>query len=206
MSEMANAPLQRDLTIALAEVGLIQFGRFEQDDGAIWPVALRLRWLPSYPALLAQVAAALADLLPDGQADRVLTTHEATPLGVAVGLASGVPVTYPFGELRDYTAAFAIEGAYDVGHPTVLVADVLAAATQAADLTHLARRVGLNVHDVIAVVDLGVGARSALVQDGFRVRAALSLDTMLPVLADAGWVSVPMRQRVVDWQTSMRES
>ncbi len=52
------------LTLALAQAGLIQFGRFFQPDGSAWPVALNLRWLPSYPALLREVAAALsADIL-----------------------------------------------------------------------------------------------------------------------------------------------
>ena len=49
---MANMARGDRLGLALAQAGLIQFGRFVQTDDTIWPVAVHLRWLPSYPALL----------------------------------------------------------------------------------------------------------------------------------------------------------
>jgi orotate phosphoribosyltransferase len=189
-----------DLTLALSDAGLIQFGRFFQPDGSVWPLALHLRWLPSYPALLRDVAAALEPLLDGLDADRVLTTVDATPIGVALCLRADVPLVYPYGEVRDTTAAFAIEGAYDVGHPTLLLSDVLIDAAQANSITALARRVGLNIHAVIAVIDLGFGAREELTAFGYEVRAALTLAEMLPVLAEAGRLPPVMRATVDKWR------
>ncbi len=195
----ASPPGAADLVRALAEAGLIQFGRFQRPDGTAWPVAVRLTMLPSYPATLRQVVAALVPLLDGVAADRVLTTTDAIPLGVALALASGVPVTYPTGQVRDYTAAFAIEGAYDVGHPTALLADVLLDATQAEAITTLARRVGLDVRAVLTVLDLGIGARTALEAAGYTVRCALTLREALPVLETGGWLPVVMRVSVERW-------
>jgi orotate phosphoribosyltransferase len=174
---------------------LIQFGRFVQPDssGAIWPVALNLRWLPSYPDLLRDVAAALDPLLEGIEADRILTTVDAIPLGVALSLFSGKPMVYPYGDVRDYTAAFAIEGAYDVGHPTLLLSDVLIDARQAQTITGLAQRVGLDVHAVLAVIDLGLGARGELTHAGYNVRCLLNLRDMLPELESAGLLPSAMR-------------
>jgi orotate phosphoribosyltransferase len=188
-----------DLTLKLARAGLIQFGRFVQPDDSVWPLAVNLRWLPSYPALLDETAAALQPLLIDVSADRLLTTADALPIGVALSLRAGLPLVYPYGEVRDYTAAFAIEGAYDVGHPTLLLSDVLIDAAQANRITAVARRVGLDVHAVLAVIDLGLGAREELESAGYAVRFALALREMLPTLADEGFLPPAMRQTVEAW-------
>lgn len=192
------------LALALAREGLIQFGRFVHDDGAIWPVAVRLLWLPSYPALLRQTANALRSLLDQVTVERLLTTWDAIPLGTALSLASDVPLTYPHGDVRDYTAAYAIEGAYDVGHPTVLLSDVLIDGAQAQQITTLARRVGLDVHAVLAVLDLGLGAREQLSAMGYAVHSVLTLDEMLPVLADNGYLPPQMRATVAQWLAENR--
>lgn len=187
------------LAIALARDGLIQFGRFVRGDGAIWPVAVHLLWLPSYPALLRQTAAALVPLLEEMDAERLLTTSDAIPLGTALSLQSGLPMTYPYGDVRDYTAAYAIEGAYDVGHPTVLLSDVLIDGGQARQITALARRVGLDVHTVLAVLDLGLGAREQLTAMGCAVHSALVLRDVLPTLEAGGFLSPLMRGAVEAW-------
>ena len=167
---------------ALGEAGLVQFGRFEQPDGAIWPVAVRLEWLPSYPALLQQAAAAVQPLLAKTDVDRLLTTQAAIPLGVALSLRSGLPMVYPYGAARDYTAAYVIEGAYDVGHPTVLLANMLVDATQADAITAVARKVGLDVGAVLAVLDLDLGARQALETSGYAVHCVGTLRGALDAL------------------------
>jgi orotate phosphoribosyltransferase len=192
------------LAVQLARAGLIQFGRFVQPDGAIWPVAVHLRWLPSYPALLRNVAEALGMLLEGTEADRLLATADAIPLGVALSLHTDLPMVYISGEVRDYTAAFAIEGAYDVGHPTVLLSDLLLDATQASAITALAQRVGLEVHAILAVLDIGLGAREALAAAGYTLRCALTLDEMLPVLQEGELIPPVMRSSVEGWMAATR--
>jgi orotate phosphoribosyltransferase len=190
------------LAVQLARAGLIQFGRFVQPDGAIWPVAAHLGWLPSYPALLRDVAASLGALLEGIAANRLLTTANAIPLGVALSLHTELPMVYVVGEVRDYTAAFAIEGAYDVGHPTVLLSDLLIGAAQAKAITALAKRVGLEVHAILSVLDLGLGAREALTAAGYTLRSALTLREALPLLEEQGFLVPLMRTTVENWMES----
>jgi orotate phosphoribosyltransferase len=198
----SSSTTSADLVRALAVAGLIQFGRFERPDGSFWPVMFGLRWLPSYPALLRHTAAALAPLLDRVNADRVLTTNDALPIGVALSLRKNMPLVYPYGDVRAYTAAFAIEGAYDVGHPTVLLSDVLIDAPQANAITAVARRVGLDVVAILAVVDLGLGAREAVEAEGHTVDTVLTLRATLPVLADAGTLPPVMRTTIEEWLTN----
>jgi orotate phosphoribosyltransferase len=124
---------------------------------------------------------------------------DATPVGVALSLRTGLPMVYPYGEVRDYTAAFAIEGAYDVGHPTLLLSDVLLDAPQANAITALARRVGLEVQTVLAVIDLGLGARRELREAGYAVRAVFTLAEMLAVFESAGLLPPALRAVVAAW-------
>jgi len=197
-----GTPLPADtlaLARTLAEAGLIQFGRFARPDGTTWPLLARLRWLPSYPALLADLANALAGSLDGALADRVLTTQEAIPLGVALSLRTSLPMTYPYGDVRDYTAAFAIEGAYDVGHPTLLLADVLEGADQAQHLIALAHRVGLQVGDVLAVLDLGLGASAQLAANGYRVETLIALRDLLAPFVEARILTPAMSATVSHW-------
>jgi orotate phosphoribosyltransferase len=198
-------PPSADLAVALAQAGLIQFGNFVQDEGGPWPVAVHLRWLPSYPALLRRVAETLAPRVAAAGADRILTTRDAIPLGTAVSLASDVAMVYPYGQVADHTAAYAIEGAYDVGHPTLLLSDVLMGAEQAQTITRLARRVGLDITLVLAVLDLDLGAREELARAGFNVEAVLTLPEMLPVLEREGWLTPALRAAVEGWIVAERE-
>lgn len=187
------------LARALADAGLIQFGRFAQPDGGVWPVAVHLDWLPSYPDVLRQAARALAPLMDGLGVDRVLAGPGALPVGVALSFETGVPLVYTVSEMRSAADAFAIEGAYDVGHPTVLLSNLLLNAAQAESLTALAGRVGLEVRAMLAVLDLGLGAREALEAGGWIVRSSLTLGRALPVLEAAGALPPVMRARVQAW-------
>lgn len=192
------------LALALGREGLVQFGQFVQSDGAVWPVATRLVWLPSYPAMLRDAAEALVQPLRHSGVERLLSTAETVALGTALSLSTEVPLAFFHGAVRDYTAAYVIEGAYDVGHPTALLTDVLVDAAQAESIADLARRVGLEIGAVLALLDLGRGARAALEDRGLAVVCALTLCEMLPVLEDAGLLPPLMRRTVEDWIASPR--
>ena len=187
------------LARALADAGLIQFGRFAQPDGGVWPVAVHLDWLPSYPDVLRQAARALAPLMDGLGVDRVLAGPGALPVGVALSFETGVPLVYTVSEMRSSADAFAIEGAYYFGHPTGLLSNLLLNAAQAESLTALAGRVGLEVRAMLAVLDLGLGAREALEAGGWIVRSSLTLGRALPVLEAAGTLPPAMRARVQTW-------
>lgn len=187
------------LAFRLAEAGLIQFGRFTQPDGSIWPVQVRLGWLPSYPDLLREVAVALAALLDGPPVDRLLTTPGAIPLGTALSLHTGLPMTYASGTTPARPAAFTIEGAYDVGHPTALLADVLTDIAQARQLIELARHVGLDVSNVLVVFDVGLGAHRQLHAAGYQVRCLLTLSDLLDPFVERGLIPDSLRAAIQRW-------
>lgn len=176
--------------------GIVQFGRFQQADGTFWPIKTNFLLLPSYPQMIQATAQALAPLLLQTACDRLLTTRATIPLGAVLSVEANVPLTYPYGEVQKITNAYVIEGAYDVGHPTTLLMDVLADAADTLAIMTPARQVGLHITDVLCVFCLGQRGVQAL--EGVRVHslfdfgeAVQSLDTVSPYLKQAvlGWLA-----------------
>ena len=149
--------------------GLIQFGRFQGQNGDFAPVSLNFLLLPSFPALMQQTAQAMVPVLKETPANRILAARQAVPLGAVLAIESGVPLTYPYGEAKSYTNAFVIEGAYDVGHPTALLTDALTDADDVVALLEPARKVGLNIVDVLCLFTLGTNGIKALEAQNIRV-------------------------------------
>ncbi len=144
-------PMQTSLIHALTRIGAIQFGQFETRPGVFAPVAIRLALLPSYPAILRDLAGEIAPLVKIAGLSHLLTKPAATPIGVAVSLAADLPLVYPApGDPHT------IEGAYDFNVPTVLLTDVLTDGATEQALIGRVKGLGLDVKAVVAVLDLGL--------------------------------------------------
>jgi orotate phosphoribosyltransferase len=171
-------------------LGFLQFGRFEDDKGKFHPLTFQLRLLPSYPAVHQATAKALLPLLGSGY-DRLLATRETVGLGALLSVLSGLPLVYPYGESKSYTQAFVIEGAYDLGHPTILLTYVLNA-----EANQTAQGVGLNVRKVVGLFSLGQKVQGALRAQGLDVAVLFDLPQVLAGLTD---LPQALRQTVLAW-------
>lgn len=135
----------------LYQHGLIQFGRFSEGEDNFTSIRTNLSLLPSYSIVLNKVVLDLYEYICELNTEYVLATHDAIPLGTHVAKLLDVPLLYQ--STSDKTPANHIVGAYDVGHPTVIVANV----AKHADLQGLlddASRVGLEVIYSIAILSL----------------------------------------------------
>jgi orotate phosphoribosyltransferase len=140
----------------LFTIGAVQFGVFP--GGQFGSVLLNLRLVPSYPAVLRNLAEQIRDqiktsitpIAKEGGLTHLLTTPGATPLGVAVALAVDLALVYPSPDQPGE-----IEGSYDYNVPTLLLTDVLTDGTAERKLIDNARRHGLHVEHVVAVIRYG---------------------------------------------------
>ena len=130
----------------LSAAGLVQFGYF---DGQ--PFRLNLSMLPAYPALLAQIAEAMDVLHPATKIDRLLVDAPTVPLGVLLSVRRSVPLVYSRG--TDESGVRDLIGAYDVGHPTLLVVHEWWGGESQRAFIDKAARVGLDVRSVLALID-----------------------------------------------------
>lgn len=138
--------------------GLIQFGYFEPSLttnsplGTGAPVRSLFGLIVSYPDLLADCARALWALASaHGTYQRLLCPADSVALGTAITLYSGVPLVYSRGRGED--AVFDLVGAYDIGHPALLIAHTI--DLDAVTLIAKARRVGLEIGTCATLLDTG---------------------------------------------------
>src|SRR5258707_15714471 len=84
-----------DVVRSLVQIGVVQFGQFEQQPAVFAPLAINLRILPSYPTILKALAEEIVPLVHIDGLTHVLTMPAAVPIGVAVGLVATMPLVYP---------------------------------------------------------------------------------------------------------------
>ena len=183
-----------DLTTMLLDAGLLQFGRFAGVNG--WePYQLNLQWLPSYPAILRQMADESQPLI--GQVDHLLSTASALPLGLALSLCHGLPLVYSRG--NGDAPVFDLVGAYDIGHPALLVVERSRDLVGIEPLVERARSVGLEIQNALVIVDEG-----ALPLYNLNVSALVYLPALIDPLVARGRLPEGHGAVLRDWFNSRR--
>jgi orotate phosphoribosyltransferase len=182
---------------AYLTTGMIQCGRFKQPDGSYSPLSFNFLLLPSFPALMQQTAQAFLPLLQAASTDRLLALRSTVAVGAVLAVQSGIPLTYQYGEMRGITNAYIIEGAYDIGHPTALLTDVVGHDSDALAILDPARKVGLQVTDVLAICQVGQRHVMALAQAGIRLHSLFNLANALPQLQSS--LPAPMLAHLDAW-------
>ncbi|MDX2160603.1 MAG: hypothetical protein SF162_04680 [bacterium] len=174
----------------LLNAGLIQFGQFGSN-GAPVPIQFRLDMLPSYPTLLRLAADSLIPLLNPG-ASHLLCGFDSVGLGTAVSLSTGHPLVYQAhsgGEID-------LIGAYDIGHPATLITHVLARHTPIHPLIAHARRVGLDIRQVVTLIDAG---HDSLSVPDLQVDGVLHLAAMIDQWVSNGELPAGQAAAVKAW-------
>jgi len=124
------------------------------------------------PALLREIAKALATLLPDPAPDRLAGVElGGVPLATALALETNLPYLIVRRQAKGYGTAKEVEGVWNPGERVVLIEDVLTTAGQALHAAQRLGNLGLRVERVIYVIDRGEGAADNLRAAGFEPAA-----------------------------------
>ena len=178
------------LADALLAAGCVKFGRFTLKSGLQSPIYLDLRQLVSHPALLARVGQAYAALLRDLRFDRLAALpYAALPIGTAVSLAGGWPMIYPRREAKSYGTGAEIEGAYAAGERVLVIDDLATTGGSKFEAIEKLAAAGLQVEDVVVLIDRQSGAKEALAQRGYRLHSVLNMTQLLDIWERNGKVS-----------------
>jgi len=131
----------------LLEHGILQSGLFQNGNGTS-PYRLRLEMLPAYPQFLGEISRQVVRHMSEVQVDRIVADADATPIGVLVSVATGIPLVYSRG--RGEPPVHDLVGAYDVGHPAILL--VGQHSGENSTLITNCARVGLEVQRMIPLI------------------------------------------------------
>ena len=185
--------MRGELARLLLETGLLQFGSF--DDSV--PFRLSLEMLPSYPDVLHMIVAQSKSLLDAGKVNRLLSTSDAVPFGVGLSLEMNIPLVYSRGSTD--AAVYDLVGAYDIGHPALLLTNVLYGQHVLSEFILKAGQAGLELHTVLAIVDMGI----TQISDTMRRISLLRLPDMVNHLVETHQLPRLQAQAVQSWIENM---
>lgn len=201
-----NSLLLAQSVIEMFKIGAIRFEPVTLKSGLVSPYYNNLRILTSYPDLLKEVAALMAETMRKAglKPDIVIGIAEAgIPLAVALSQQTGIPGGYARSSAKTHGTRRMVEGAWPEGAIALLVDDVVSdGASKLEVLGHL-QEAGLQVHDIVVVVDRGQGGVRLMAQHGLNCHAVLTMDHALAILLDAGLID---RVQVEESRRFMREA
>jgi uridine monophosphate synthetase len=192
------------LTLTLADIGAIRFGEFTLASGKKSPIYVDLRLLASHPPALRQVAGAYADLLraevgagePGTRTRLAAIPYAALPIGTAVALELDLPLIYPRKEVKHHGTSRQIEGEYEAGDRAVVLDDLITTGGSKLAAIEPLEEAGLEVRDVVVLIDREQGGGAELAEAGYRLHAVLRLSEMLDLLTEAGRISAAQRDEI----------
>jgi len=116
------------------------------------------------PDLLKELGAQLAQLVPENTERLAAPEMGAILLGGAVSLESGLPLILVRKEAKGHGTAKQLEGRYQAGERVTVIEDVVTTGGQALRSIDALRDAGLEVIQLIAVLDRDEGGADAFAQ------------------------------------------
>lgn len=193
----SSDPRKVNLALTLHDLGAVQFGNFTLQSGVQSPVYVDLRLLVSSPEALGLAARLYGDLLDDLAFDRLAAIpYAGLPLGTAVAVHSHTPLIYPRKEVKEYGTGRAIEGHYNAGETVVVLDDLISSGASKFTAIAPLQAAGLQIHDVVVLVDRESGGREELAAQGINVHSVFKMRDLIDILRQHERISAEQRASV----------
>ncbi|MGI8755815.1 MAG: orotate phosphoribosyltransferase [Acidimicrobiales bacterium] len=126
------------------------------------------------PALLADIARAMAPLVPLGTEVLAGLEMGGIPVVTALSAVTGLPAAFVRKEAKAYGTARFCEGSDVDGRQVLVVEDVVTSGGQVVLSTADLRLIGATVTDVVCVIDRGEGGTEALAAEGLMLHSVVA--------------------------------
>lgn len=164
----------------LKGIGVVQYGDFTLKSGLTSPYYIDMRRIISYPGLLKRVSEELYKKMEGMRCDVLCgVPYTALPIATAISLAHEIPMVIRRKEPKGYGTKQQVEGVYAAGGRCVVVEDVVTTGASLLETIASLEEVGLEVRDVVAVLDRGQGGREALATKGIEMFSLWRVEELL---------------------------
>ena len=133
-------------------------GTFVLRSGATSDVYFDKYRFESDPELLREIAAHLADLIPEGTQRLIGLEMGGIPLATALSIETGIKAGYCRKKAKEYGTALQVEGGVERGESVTIIEDVITSGGAAIDAIHALRAMDITILGLICVVDREAGA------------------------------------------------
>jgi uridine monophosphate synthetase len=110
----------------------------------------------------------------------------AVPLAAAASLRLGKPFIYPRITAKDHGTGNSIEGAFEPGERVVLLDDVISSARSKLEAIAILEAAGLEVTDLVVLVDRESGGREEIERRGLRFHSFAGISQLLELARARG--------------------
>ncbi|MGB8857788.1 MAG: orotate phosphoribosyltransferase [Ilumatobacteraceae bacterium] len=126
------------------------------------------------PGLLAEIAAAMAPLVPEGTEVLAGLEMGGIPIATALSLHTGIPAAFVRKEAKKYGTARLAEGSEISGKRVTVIEDVITTGGQVVISTGDLRALGAIVEHVVCAIDRSPDHGAALTAAGLELHALLT--------------------------------
>lgn len=168
-----DAVLRADLARRIYEVAHLT-GTFTLRSGRVSTEYFDKYQFEADPVLLADIAEAMATLVPDGVEVLAGLEMGGIPVVTALARVTGLPACFVRKKAKEYGTARFAEGADVAGRRVLVVEDVITSGGQAVLSTADLRSIGAIVTDVVCVIDRSEGGAEALAAEGLTLASVVS--------------------------------
>lgn len=203
--EHLTAP-QRSIADALLEIGAMKFGAFRlklhgtNPDAPLSPFYIDLRILRSFPGAKAKATDAYIESLKALEFDVLADVPTAaTPLVSSISDRLKIPQITPRMDKKNHGTGARIDGVFEEGQVAVLVDDLVTGADSKMEAVDVLRAGGLEVRDVVVLVDREQGGREQLAEAGLKLHSVLGIHDLLKYYAETGKISQKKYQQILDY-------
>jgi uridine monophosphate synthetase len=183
---LVNQQPHNDLILQLYDIGCIMFGSFVQASGDVFPYYIDLRKIISNPQVFNLVLSAYEDILRNLDFDRLAgIPYGSLPTATGLALRLNCPMIFPRKEVKAHGTRKVIEGNFTEGETVVVVDDILISGKSVMEGAEKLKSAGLNVSDIVVLIDHEQGVRDKLRRNGYRSHAVLNISEIVNTLYQA---------------------
>jgi len=169
-----------NIAVDLIETGCVQFGDFTLKSGQQSPFYIDMRRLASFPDVLNRVSKEIVKKVLDLRFNCIAAIpYAGLPIGTAVSLLLNKPLIYPRRETKEYGTKSSIEGVYKSGETAIVLDDLISTGGSKFETINSLQKVGLNINDIVVLIDRQQGGRKLLDSQGYRLHAVYTISELI---------------------------